>query len=81
MDQELVRGTADIQTVADDLCEARRIYADFFAKLTDEDWQRPVRGAPREWNLQHTVAHPCALSGAGLASDDLGSVQQTREKV
>ena len=68
MKQELVNSTFDLQTVADDLCEVRRIYADFFAKLTDEDWDRPVKGSPKEWNLHHTVAHLCALTGTGLAS-------------
>ena len=68
MNQECINSTFDLQTVADDMCEVRRIYADFFAKLTDEDWERPVKGSPKEWNLQHTVAHLCALSGTGLAS-------------
>ncbi len=68
MNQEFVNSTFDLQTVAEDMCVVRRIYADFFAKLTDDDWERPVKGSPKEWNLQHTVAHLCALSGAGLAS-------------
>ena len=68
MNQEFVNSTFDLQTVADDMCEVRRIYGDFFAKLTDDDWNRPVKGGPNEWDLQHTVAHLCALSGAGLAS-------------
>jgi hypothetical protein len=68
MNQDLVNYTFDLQTVADDMGEVRRIYAEFFARLTDEDWERPVKGSPKEWNLQHTVAHLCALSGTGLAS-------------
>lgn len=60
--------TFDPQTLADDLCEVRRIYAEFFEKLTEADWRRPVKGAPQEWNLHETVAHLCALSGAGLES-------------
>jgi len=58
----------DPQTLAADLCEVRRIYANFFSALTDADWDRPVKGGPNEWNLHQTVAHLCALSGAGLES-------------
>jgi hypothetical protein len=60
--------TFDPQTLAADLCEVQRIYAGFFAKLTDTDWERPVKGGPKEWNLHKTVAHLCALNGAGLES-------------
>jgi hypothetical protein len=31
----------DSQTLADDLGEVRRIYADFFAKLDGVDWDKP----------------------------------------
>jgi hypothetical protein len=54
--------------LADDLCEVQRIYAGFFAGLSQEDWERPVKGGPEEWNLRETVAHLCALNGAGLES-------------
>jgi hypothetical protein len=60
--------TFDPQTLADDLCEVRRIYAQFFNGLTAADWERPVKGGPKEWNLHETVAHLCALTGDGLAS-------------
>lgn len=54
------------KTLAEDLCEVRRIYANFFAELTKADWDRAVKGSPKEWNLHDTVAHLCALNGAGL---------------
>jgi hypothetical protein len=60
--------TFDPQTLAADLCEVQRIYADFFAGLTEADWERPVKGGPKEWNLHETVAHLCALNGDGLES-------------
>lgn len=58
----------DPQTLADDLCEVHRIYSDFFSHLKMTDWDRPVKGASKEWNLHETVAHLCALTGAGLES-------------
>lgn len=58
----------DPQTLADDLDEVRGIYAEFFAKLDRVDWDKPVRGSPKEWNLHETIAHSVALNGAGLAS-------------
>ncbi|HZD56864.1 MAG TPA: SCP2 sterol-binding domain-containing protein [Anaerolineales bacterium] len=60
--------TFDFQTLADDLCEVQRIYASFFSGLSEADWERPVKGAPKEWNLHETVAHLCALNGDGLES-------------
>jgi hypothetical protein len=60
--------TFDPQTVASDLLEVRRIYSDFFATLTDADWERPVKGKHDEWTLHETVAHLCALNGDGLQS-------------
>jgi hypothetical protein len=60
--------TWDPQILAEDIVEVRRIYADFFAGLSDADWERPVKGGPKEWNLHQTVAHLCALSGAALDS-------------
>ncbi len=58
----------DPKTLAADLCEVQRIYTAFFSGLSQEDWERPVKGAPKEWNLRETVAHLCALNGAGLES-------------
>ncbi len=60
--------TFDPRTLADDLSEVRRIYARFFAGLNPADWDRPAKGGPQEWTLHETVAHLCALSGAGLDS-------------
>ena len=60
--------TFDPQTLANDLSEVRRIYANFFAELSEADWERPVKGGPKEWNLHETVAHLCALNGDGLES-------------
>lgn len=68
MKKEMDQQPFDLQILADDLCTVRRIYADFFARLTTADWERPVKGAPKEWNLHETVAHLCALTGDGLAS-------------
>ena len=56
--------TFDPQTLADDLNEVRRIYALFFAGLAEADWEKSVKGSPKEWNLHETVAHLCALNGA-----------------
>ena len=58
----------DPQTLADDLCEVRRIYADFFSTLKDDGWDKPARGASGQWTLHETVAHLCGLTGAGLES-------------
>ena len=58
----------DPQILADDLCEVHRIYANFFSSLNMEDWEKPVKGGSKEWNLHETVAHLCALTGAGLES-------------
>jgi hypothetical protein len=55
-------------TLASDLRQVRQIYANFFNQLTDEDWDRPVKDGPQEWNLRQTVAHLCALNGDGLQS-------------
>jgi hypothetical protein len=60
--------TFDPQTLADDLFEVRRIYAQFFAGLAAADWNKPVKGSLQEWNLHETVAHLVALNGAGLES-------------
>jgi len=58
----------DPQTIADDLLEVRRIYAEFFTSLKESDWDKPVTGRPKEWNLHDAVAHLCALNGDGLES-------------
>jgi hypothetical protein len=58
----------DPQILADDLCEVRRIYAEFFSSLKLENWEKPVKGGSKEWTLHETVAHLCALTGAGLES-------------
>jgi SCP-2 sterol transfer family protein len=56
----------DPVTLGDDLCETHRIYARFFATLDESRWDKPVKGGSKEWTLHETVAHLCALSGAGL---------------
>jgi len=58
----------DPHILADDLCEVHRIYADFFSGLQMEDWDKPAKRGSQEWNLHETVAHLCALTGAGLES-------------
>ena len=58
----------DPQTLAHDLGEVRKIYADFFATLDTSVWDKPVKGSPEEWNLHETIAHLVALNGAGLES-------------
>jgi hypothetical protein len=60
--------TFDPLILAADLREVQRIYANFFDGLTAADWERPAKGGPQEWNLHETVAHLCALNGAGLES-------------
>jgi len=68
MNTDTLNNTFDPQTLADDLMEVRRVYAQFFAGLKEEDWDKPVKGGPKEWTLHETVAHQCALNGAGLES-------------
>ena len=60
--------TFDPQTIADDLLEVRRIYSEFFATIQEKDWDKPVKGSPKEWDLHEAVAHLCALNGDGLES-------------
>ena len=60
--------TFDPQTLADDLSEIQRIYADFFAVLDETNWDKPVKGGSKEWTLHETMAHLAALNGAGLES-------------
>jgi hypothetical protein len=33
-----------------------------------DNWERPIKGGSKEWNQHETVAHLCALTGAGLDS-------------
>jgi hypothetical protein len=58
----------DPQILADDLCEVHRIYANFFSNLDPEKWEKSVKGGSKEWTQHETVAHLCALTGAGLES-------------
>ena len=58
--------TFDPQTLSDDLCEVQRIYARFLAGVDTTQWDKPVKGGPGEWTLHETLAHLCALNGAGL---------------
>ena len=60
--------TFDPQIIADDLLEVRRIYAEFSAAIKEADWDKPVKGSPKEWNLHETIAHLSALNGAGFES-------------
>jgi len=60
--------TFDPQTLAEDLLEVRRIYTEFFATLNESTWDDPVKGGSKEWTLHETLAHLCALNGAGLES-------------
>src|SRR5512136_395595 len=60
--------TFDPQTLADDLSEVQRIYAEFFAALNESDWDKPVKGSPKQWTLHEAIAHLCALNGDGLES-------------
>lgn len=68
MNPKILNDTFDPQTLADDLMEVRRIYAGFFSGLVEADWDKPVKGGSEEWTLHETVAHLCALNGAGLES-------------
>jgi len=58
----------DPQTLADDLYEVGRIYAEFFAGLDDTSWDKPAKEGPSEWTLHETIAHLTAFHGAGLES-------------
>jgi hypothetical protein len=60
--------TFDPKTLADDLCEVQRMYARFFDTLDETRWDKPVKGSRKEWTLHETIAHLCALNGAGLES-------------
>jgi hypothetical protein len=60
--------TFDPATLAADLWEVGRIYDRFFAGLDKTSWDQPVKGGTKEWTLHETIAHLCALNGAGLES-------------
>jgi hypothetical protein len=62
----------DTQTLADDLGDVHRIYTRFFATLDESRWDRPAKGGSKEWTLHETIAHLCALNGAGLESIKYG---------
>ena len=68
MNTKPLNNTFDPQTLADDLLEVRRIYSEFFATLDETRWDTPVKGDSKEWTLHETIAHLCALNGAGLES-------------
>ncbi len=63
-----LNNTFDPKTLSDDLLEVRRIYADFSAAINVPDWDKPIKGSPKEWSLHETIAHLCALNGDGLES-------------
>lgn len=58
----------DPKTLAEDLAEVHQIYSSFFAALNQSDWDKPVKGSLKEWNLHETIAHLVALNGDGLES-------------
>jgi len=60
--------TFDPKTLADDLTDVNQIYSRFFATIHESDWDKPVKGSPKEWTLHETIAHLCALHGVGLES-------------
>ena len=58
----------DPKTLAEDFAEVHQIYSRFFASLNESDWDKPLKGSPKEWSLHETVAHLVALNGDGVAS-------------
>lgn len=58
----------DPKTLAEDLAEAHRIYSRLFAVLDKTNWDKPVNGSSKEWDLHEIVAHLVALNGDGLES-------------
>jgi hypothetical protein len=60
--------TFDPHTLASDLRAVRDIYARLFATLDTTRWDEPVARGRKEWTLHETIAHLCALNGAGLES-------------
>jgi hypothetical protein len=69
MDEEKKMNAAfEPATLAGDLYEVRKLYAEFFAGLHEEAWDKPAQRGSKEWTLHEAVAHQCALNGAGLES-------------
>jgi SCP-2 sterol transfer family len=69
MDEEKKMNAAfEPATLAGDLYEVGGLYAEFFAGLHEEAWDRPPKRGSKEWTLHEAVAHQCALNGAGLES-------------
>lgn len=58
----------DPHVLADDLRAVHHIYAALFATLDTTGWDRPAERGAKEWTLHETIAHLCALNGAGLDS-------------
>lgn len=58
----------DPVVLAGDLEDVARIYADLFTTVDTGRWDQPVSRGGGEWTLHETIAHLCALNGAGLAS-------------
>jgi len=58
----------DPVTLAGDLSVVQSTYAGFFAGLGEVDWDKPSKRGSGEWSLHETIAHLCALNGAGLES-------------
>jgi hypothetical protein len=61
-----VEAAFDPPVLANDLEEISRIYASFFPTVDSARWDEPIKRRSHEWSLHETVAHLCALNGAGL---------------
>ncbi len=68
LETDVKNGTFDLGALAADLAEVSDIYARFFANTGQAAWDKPVKGGAKEWTLHETIAHLCALNGAGLES-------------
>ncbi len=66
MNKNTLNKTFDPHTLADDLLEVRRVYAQFLAELNEGNWDKPVKGGPKEWTQHEAIAHLVALNGDGL---------------
>jgi hypothetical protein len=60
--------TFDPHLLGLDLDAVCDIYMRFFATLNTARWNDPVGHSDKQWTLHETVAHLCALNGAGLES-------------
>jgi hypothetical protein len=60
--------TFDPLMMGDDITEVVNIYTDFFAEISNITWDAPSSRGAEEWTLHETIAHLCALNGAGLES-------------